>query len=201
EEQTAGRGRLDRHWLSPAGQNIYCSIILKELTDKPALLTILAALAVKETLQKNNTAAELKWPNDVLAGGRKICGILAEASSGGLVIGIGVNVNMKKKLLEDVGRPATSMLAETGQLFDRDKILNEILENFFVFYEHVLERGFASLRQIWQNELHIIGAKVRVQTIQKEFDGTVLSVDDDGALIIETARGLEKVLAGDIYVV
>ena len=220
-EQTGGRGRLDRKWQSPPDVNIYCSIILKNLTDKPAMLTVLAALAVMETLRKYDIPAQLKWPNDVLVNQKKICGILAEANADGLVIGIGLNVNMdisvtaptsplrdgrcSDRILDiersrNVRISATSMLAETGQTFDQGKILNEILENFFIFYDHALAQGFASLMKIWQNELNIIGKKVQVQTVQKTFYGTVTQIDDGGALMIETTQGIEKVLAGDVHV-
>lgn len=199
--QTGGRGRLRRPWLSPPDVNIYCSIVLKNLTDQPAMLTVLAALAALETIRKYNIPAQLKWPNDVLVNGRKICGILAETNARALVLGIGMNVNISAESLKELDRPATSMLAETGQIFDREKVLQELLENFFVFYERVLAEGFASLVKIWQNELQIIGKQVRVQTAQKDFGGTVSGIVDDGALIIETPQGTEKVLAGDVYVV
>jgi len=199
--QTGGRGRLRRPWLSPPDVNIYCSIVLKNLTDQPAMLTVLAALAALETIRKYNIPAQLKWPNDVLVNGRKICGILAETNARALVLGIGMNVNISAESLKELDRPATSMLAETGQIFDREKVLQELLENFFVFYERVLAEGFASLVKIWQNELQIIGKQVRVQTAQKDFGGTVSGIVDDGALVIETPQGTEKVLAGDVYVV
>lgn len=201
EEQTGGRGRLQRKWLSPPQVNIYCSLVLKNLTEKPAMLTIIAALAVLETLRKYNLAPQLKWPNDVLVGGKKICGILAETKPDGLVLGIGVNVNTPPEILQQIEKPATSLLAETGQIVNKPKVLTELLESFFVFYDHVLSRGFAYIAQIWQNELQIIDKKVRVKTVQKEFEGTVSQIDADGALIIQTLTGLEKVLAGDVYVV
>lgn len=206
DEQTGGRGRLDRKWLSPAGVNIYCSIVLKNLTDKPALLTILAALAAAETIRKYEIPAQLKWPNDVLVSGKKICGVLAASTVGaagtsGIVVGFGVNVNMNTELLKNIDQPATSMFEVTGQKFDREKILDEILKNFFSFYEHVLASGFASLLKIWQNELNIIGKKVQVKTVQKTFYGTVSQIDDGGALMVETIQGREKVLAGDVHVV
>jgi BirA family biotin operon repressor/biotin-[acetyl-CoA-carboxylase] ligase len=201
EEQTGGRGRLDRRWLSPPGQNIYCSIVLKNLTDKPALLTILAALAAAETLRSHAVPAGLKWPNDVLVKDKKICGILAEANTQGLVLGLGLNVNMPAAMLAQIGQPATSLLAETARTFDREQLLNELLEKFFTFYEHILARGFAYIVKIWQNELHIIGKEVHIQTGQKEFRGVVTGIGEDGALIVETAQGPEKILAGDVHVV
>jgi BirA family biotin operon repressor/biotin-[acetyl-CoA-carboxylase] ligase len=200
EEQTAGRGRLNRNWLSPRGENIYCSIVLKEQKGNP-LLTILAALAVAQTMRSRGLAARLKWPNDVLVNEKKICGVLAESNAKGLVIGIGANVNMSAENLAAIGQPATSLRAETGQIHDKEKFLREMLENFFAFYEQAQREGFAKLAEIWQNEVDLIGKKVKIQTVQQEFYGTVIQIDKAGALLVATAQGVEKVLAGDVYVV
>ncbi|MDR2428426.1 MAG: biotin--[acetyl-CoA-carboxylase] ligase [Candidatus Margulisbacteria bacterium] len=200
EEQTAGRGRLNRIWLSPRGENIYCSIILKEQKNNP-LLTILAALAAAQTIRSYGLAARIKWPNDVLVEGKKICGVLAESNSQGLVIGLGVNVNMSAENLAALDQPATSLRAETGQIHDREKFLRELLEKFFALYEQAQNAGFAKLVETWQNEIDLIGKKVKIQTVQQEFYGTVIQVDKAGALLVATAQGVEKVLAGDVHVV
>ncbi|MDR1453521.1 MAG: biotin--[acetyl-CoA-carboxylase] ligase [Candidatus Margulisbacteria bacterium] len=200
EEQTAGRGRLDRVWSSPRGENIYCSIVLKEQRSNP-LLTILAALAVARALRQHNIEAQIKWPNDVLVGGKKICGILAESSGKGLVIGIGLNVNMSEKNLAALDQPATSLRAETGQIHDREEFLRGLLEKFFAFYAETQSAGFANLFEIWQNELNIIGKQIQVQTVRREITGRVIQVTDSGALLVQTAQGVEKILAGDVHVV
>jgi BirA family biotin operon repressor/biotin-[acetyl-CoA-carboxylase] ligase len=200
EEQTAGRGRLNRTWLSPRGENIYCSIILKEQKNNP-LLTILAALAAAQTIRGYGLAARLKWPNDVLVNGKKICGALAESNSQGLVLGLGVNINMSAENLAALDQPATSLRAETGQIHDREKFLRELLEKLFAFYEQAQNAGFAKLVETWQNELDLAGKKVKIQTVQQEVYGTVIQVDKTGALLVATAQGVEKVLAGDVHVV
>ncbi|GBR73880.1 biotin-(acetyl-CoA carboxylase) ligase [Candidatus Termititenax aidoneus] len=200
EEQTAGRGRLNRNWVSPRGENIYCSIVLKEQKSNP-LLTVLAALAAAQTVRRRGLAARIKWPNDVLVNEKKICGVLAESNAKGLVIGIGVNINMSAGNLAALDRPATSLQAETGQIHDREKFLRELLENFFAFYEQARREGFAKLAEIWQNELDLTGKRVKIQTVQQEFYGTVIQIDKEGALLVATAQGVEKVLAGDVHVV
>ncbi|MDR1324007.1 MAG: biotin--[acetyl-CoA-carboxylase] ligase [Candidatus Margulisbacteria bacterium] len=200
EEQTAGRGRLNRVWLSPRGENIYCSIVLKEQKSNP-LLTVLAALAVARTVRGRGLAARLKWPNDVLVHEKKICGVLAESNAKGLVVGIGVNINMTAESLAALDRPATSLRAETGRIHDRGKFLRELLKKFFAFYEQARRAGFAKLAEIWQNELDLTGKRVKIQTVQQEFYGTVIQIDKEGALLVATAQGVEKVLAGDVHVV
>ncbi|GBR76084.1 biotin-(acetyl-CoA carboxylase) ligase [Candidatus Termititenax persephonae] len=199
ETQTAGRGRLNRRWVSPPGENIYCSIVLKNQRPNP-LLTILAALAVAQTIRQSQIDAQIKWPNDIMVNGKKIGGVLAESNSKGLVIGLGVNVNMSAVAAAQIDKPATSLKIETGQAAAKEKILQEILEKFFALYGQVQQEGFAKLLKIWQNELQIINKKVRVQTAGGEIYGTVIQIDNDGALLVETAQGQVRVLAGDVYV-
>ena len=132
EEQTAGRGRLGRHWLAPAGTSLLCSLQLRpsiaaehlpELTGVPSRACAEAIAAV------TGLAPELKFPNDVLVGGRKVAGILAEARDERVVLGIGLNVNVPAlELPREVERPATSLLVETGVEVDRAELLVELLE-------------------------------------------------------------------------
>lgn len=143
QSQTAGRGRYERKWLSPAGENIYCSIILKNFTcteEERNYLTIILALAVKNFLQANRLSAVIKWPNDVLVNKQKICGILAKAGQRGIVLGFGFNVNMTAANLAQVDQPATSLKQALGKDFDKDKVLNKILENFFKLLENFDEQ-------------------------------------------------------------
>ena len=200
ETQTAGYGRLGRNWLSPPGANIYCSIVLKEQNHNP-FLAVLGALAAAQTIRNYHLPAQIKWPNDVLIHGKKIGGVLAQSNNKGTVLGLGININMPAETLVKIDKPATSLLAETGQTYDKAKILREILEKFFVLYDQAQAEGFAKLLEVWQNELHIIGRKIRIQTVGKEVHGTVIQVDKDGALIVETAQGKERVLTGDVYVI
>jgi BirA family biotin operon repressor/biotin-[acetyl-CoA-carboxylase] ligase len=130
-EQTAGRGRLGRRWFAPGGTSLLCSLQLRPSVSPERLpeLTGVAARACAETLAAlTGLAPEVKFPNDVLIGGRKVAGILAEAREGRVVLGIGINVNLTEdNLPTEVDRPATSLLAETGQEFDRAELLVELL--------------------------------------------------------------------------
>ena len=132
EEQTAGRGRLGRNWFAPAGTSLLCSLQLRPDTPTERLpeLTGVAARACADAIAAlTGLEPALKFPNDVLVGGRKVAGILAEARDGRVVLGVGINVNLPAdELPEDVDRPATSLLVETGRELDRAELLAELLE-------------------------------------------------------------------------
>jgi BirA family biotin operon repressor/biotin-[acetyl-CoA-carboxylase] ligase len=130
-EQTEGRGRLGRRWLAPAGTSLLCSLQLRPNVRGERLpeLTVVASHAVAEAVAAlTGLEPELKFPNDVLVDGRKLAGVLAEAREGRVVLGIGINVNVAEAdLPREVDRPATSLLAETGQEVDRAELLVELL--------------------------------------------------------------------------
>jgi BirA family transcriptional regulator, biotin operon repressor / biotin---[acetyl-CoA-carboxylase] ligase len=131
-EQTAGRGRLGRQWLAPAGTSLLCSVQLRPDVPGERLpeLTGVAAQSCAEAIRDlTGLAPELKFPNDVLLGERKVAGVLAEAREERVVLGIGINVNVPETgLPQEVDRPATSLLVETGREIDRAELLVELLE-------------------------------------------------------------------------
>jgi BirA family biotin operon repressor/biotin-[acetyl-CoA-carboxylase] ligase len=139
EEQTAGRGRLGRRWLAPAGTSLLCSLQLRPTVDTERLpeLTGVAARACAEAIAAlTGLEPALKFPNDVLIHGRKVAGILAEAREGRIVLGIGINVNITAdELPQDVDRAATSLLVESGREHDRVELLAELLERLERRYE------------------------------------------------------------------
>ena len=131
DEQTAGRGRLGRRWLAPAGASLLCSLQLRPTVPSERLpeLTVVASRACAEAIAAlTRLAPEVKFPNDVLVDRRKLAGILAEAREGRVVLGIGVNVNLAaEQLPQEVDLPATSLLVETGRELDRAELLAELL--------------------------------------------------------------------------
>jgi BirA family biotin operon repressor/biotin-[acetyl-CoA-carboxylase] ligase len=139
EEQTEGRGRLGRRWLAPYGTSLLCSLQLRPAVRGERLpeLTGVAAQAVAETLAAlSGLEPELKFPNDVLLGGRKVAGVLAEARERRVVLGIGINVNVgEDELPQEVDRAATSLLVETEHELDRAELLVELLERLERRYE------------------------------------------------------------------
>jgi BirA family biotin operon repressor/biotin-[acetyl-CoA-carboxylase] ligase len=144
-EQTAGRGRLGRRWLAPAGTSLLCSIQLRPEVSPERLpeLTGVAARACAEAIAAvTGLEPKLKFPNDVLIEGRKVAGILAEAREGRVVLGVGINVNLPESdLPTEVDRPATSLLVETGHEVDRAELLVELLEHLERRYDGWLDQG------------------------------------------------------------
>lgn len=139
EEQTEGRGRLGRRWLSPPGVSLLFSILLEPRVETPRLpeLSLVAGEACAGAIEVvAGVTPEIKLPNDILLSGRKVAGILAEAREGRVVLGIGVNVNVPEAdLPADVDRPATSLLVETGREVDRTDLLVELLEQLERAYD------------------------------------------------------------------
>ncbi|QSZ28117.1 biotin--[acetyl-CoA-carboxylase] ligase [Aceticella autotrophica] len=208
EEQTSGRGRLGRKWVSEKGQGLWMSIILKpELTPQSSVkLTQVAAVsvvnAIIETIELN---ASIKWPNDIIINGKKICGILTEMNAeldrvNYVIVGIGLNVNMNK-FPDDLKDKATSLFIETGKKIDRKKLTASIINNFEKYYYIFLKEGFEPIRISCLKHSVTIGSEVRVISGKNEFNGKAVDIDNDGNLIIEIGDGSRKaVMSGDVSV-
>ncbi len=142
EEQTEGRGRLGRTWVSPPGVSILCSVLLEPAVETARLpeLTVVAGEACAEAIARvTGLEPRIKLPNDVLLGERKVAGILAEARDGRVVLGIGINVNVEPaELPQDVPKPATSLLGELGEPVDRAELLVTLLESLEQHYDRWL---------------------------------------------------------------
>lgn len=200
-EQTGGRGRRGRAWASPPG-NLYSSLLLRPPGPLSALtaLSFVAAVAVGEALLTLSASVPVayKWPNDVLVGGRKICGILLE--SGGsppwVVVGIGLNVAHHP---DDVERPATS-LAAAGVETTVDAAMDALgraLENTYLRWR---ELGFAPVRQAWLARAVGLNQPIVVRLPDKELNGTFAALDGDGALLLDQADGRRlRIDAGDVF--
>lgn len=207
ESQSAGKGRMQRPWHSPPGANIYTSIILRPAFEPPRAtqISIAAGIAVAETLGGYCPGkVSLKWPNDVLVGGRKICGILAQMKLSGntidfVVVGIGINVNMKREdFPPDIQNIATSLAVETGGETSRVKLIIGLYENAAKWYRELTENGFGPVRENWISLSSMIGKPVSVLCHGETLTGVAAGLDDDGALMLRT-EGNEtvKVSAGD----
>jgi BirA family biotin operon repressor/biotin-[acetyl-CoA-carboxylase] ligase len=205
--QTAGRGRKDRTWLSPVG-GLYFSIILQPRLgpENAPLLGFLSACAVARGLTELGVEnVSLKWPNDVLIGDSKIAGILSEAVSTndenvGIVIGIGVNQNCPvSDMPSGLEWPTTSVFDELGIETSIESLLcfivNEI-DTLLQVVEH--ESSFSSVLDEWREVSSTLGVKVRIHEEGKTTDGVAKDIRADGALIVETDDGLVNVLLGDV---
>lgn len=211
DTQTAGKGRRGRSWESPAGKNIYFSLILKPdfAPDKAPMLTLVMAMAVLgalETVISGNINLGIKWPNDIVLNGKKICGILTEMSLeknriGHVVIGVGINVK-EQDFPEELVDKATSLEAECGQEFSRSLILQEILRVFEEEYERFLEtEDLSEIVERYNAGLINRGREVRVLDPQGEYTGIARGIDEKGELIVELPDGkLTNVYAGEVSV-
>lgn len=205
DEQTAGRGRLDRRWWAPPGDALLFTLLLRpRLPARQAQrLTMICSLAVCDALAEvGGVQAQVKWPNDVLVGERKICGILTELDLHGemvnyALVGIGINVNVDFAAAPPLMAPATSVLAETGRRVSRLALLATLLSGIETRYEG-LGTG-ASYHGEWAARMATLGQAVQASDGQQVIVGTAVGVDEDGALLIQTADGtLQRVLAGDV---
>jgi len=207
-EQTVGRGRRERLWASPADGGLYFSIVLRprlELVAWP-LLTLMAALAVTDALVEACAITELdiKWPNDIVARERKVCGILAEtvetAAGRACIVGIGINLR-EGALPPDLREVATSVEALAGARPEREAVLRALVNSIEHRYMKLTGPGGAqeTVRAWSRRSSYAEGKHVRVATGTEIFEGVTRGLEPDGALRVETAGGTIKVVrAGDV---
>ena len=201
-KQMAGRGRLGRSWLSPEG-SISLSVILYPPLAYLHTLIMLSSLALVNSIAMvTGLRAEIKWPNDILLGGRKVSGILIESSvSGGLVdyaiIGMGINVNLRLRHFPEIADAATSLSDELGREVSMLTLIRRLLVELDHRYLHVL-RG-EDVYHDWRGRLINLGKRVSIQSGDSLIEGIAESVSTDGSLLIcKPDGGLERVIAGDV---
>ncbi len=200
DEQTAGRGRLARTWFSPPG-NLYISILLR--TGLPPArsgeLSFLCAIAVAETVETllpKHIRPMLKWPNDVLVNGAKISGILLELQDDATILGIGLNV------LQAPAKTSyrTTTIVANGGIASVDGARDILLNRLGQLLPVWRAEGFAPIRDRWLQKSYPIGASIRVNAQGESIGGVFAGLDLDGALLLETPSGVQRVLAGDVSV-
>jgi BirA family biotin operon repressor/biotin-[acetyl-CoA-carboxylase] ligase len=210
ESQTLGRGRLGRKWLSPARQGLWFSILLRPEMRPAAVtrLTIAAATALRRAIHlQTGVAAEIKWPNDILANGKKLAGILTELSAEldrvkYVIIGMGIDVNLPAtEFPAELRKTATSLRIETGQQQDRAALATMILRELDRDYHRVCEGQFEAVADEWEAHCSTLGQKVAIHTGDRRIQGTAESLDTDGALLLRTQHGhLERIIGGDVTI-
>lgn len=209
ESQTAGRGRQGRVWVSPSRKGLWFSILLRSFSSLRSAqrLTVMAAVAVATALRKSTRLPlRIKWPNDILCGGRKVVGILAELSAEGATVrhamlGIGINVNLDAADLPDSLRAtATSLKLEAGGSFQRAGLAVEILLELGRCRHLLSDEKFPMLLERWLELDDTLGRQVCVtRTDGRRLRGLAADLDSEGALLIRTDEGLlERVTAGDV---
>jgi BirA family biotin operon repressor/biotin-[acetyl-CoA-carboxylase] ligase len=209
-EQTAGRGRRERAWVSPKDAGLYFSVVLRprlEAREWP-LITLAAAVAARNALEEACALrADIKWPNDLLASGRKLCGILAEtvesAAGRAVVLGIGINLT-NRAFPPEILTSATSVEEETGRAPDPAQLLNALTHQLARRYEELHACGGAALilREWEARSSYAHGRRVRVALAVETFEGITRGLEPDGALRVETDAGrIQTVRAGDVTAV
>lgn len=207
--QTAGRGRRGRSWNSPAGVNLYFTLILKPVyqPDKAAMVTLVMALAVAERISLTcGMEAEIKWPNDVVVNGKKVCGILTEMNVEHgqiqcVAVGVGVNVGLQE-FPPEIADKAASLEAECGKPVSRAALAANILKAFEKYYESFLqELSLSCIRDKYNRRLVNRDREVRVLDPQGEFQGIARGINEFGELLVERDDGsVTIVFAGEVSV-
>lgn len=205
ESQTGGRGRMGRKWISPEG-GIWLSIIIKPKIQPlyASRITLLAGVSVAKTIRGYGLAAKIKWPNDVLINGKKVCGILTEIEAeidliDFCVVGIGIDANVDTESFpEEFRETSTSLKKELGSEIDRVEFVQRLLGEFESLYLKFQKDGFSPILEEWRNMSATIGEWVKITTQARTIYGEAIGVDSEGALVLETGDGkLEKIVAGN----
>ncbi|MBQ3425957.1 MAG: biotin--[Clostridia bacterium] len=203
EVQTAGKGRLGRSWLSPRGSGIWMTVLLKP--EIPPMdvsqLTLISGIALCRAI---GGKSKIKWPNDIVIGAKKVCGILTEMSAEAdrinyVVCGIGINVNTKEFPAE-LSDKATSILIETGNKTDRCNLIAKVMNEFEPLYNKYIQHGFSSLVDEYKKNCVTLGKEVKVIYRRKEIKGKAIDISSTGGLIIDTAEGILNITSGEVSV-
>lgn len=210
--QTAGRGRRGHRWFSPQGAGLYVSVVLapRLATERPdratALLTLTAGVAIAEGVQDaTGLAPTIKWPNDVLVGRRKLAGILAEGVHGhasaavhSVVLGFGLNV-LSAAYPTDLADRVTSLESELGRSVDRAHVCAATLSALATRYDDLLAARYDAILDAWRARApRARHARVHWDTPGGPQAGTTVGIDDDGALLVKTGRGVERIVSGEV---
>lgn len=203
EEQEAGRGRFDRKWVSPPNKNLYFSILLKPKPEQLPRINMAISLGIIDGIKaETKLKPTIKWPNDLRLKRRKLCGILIEGKVSNLensylIVGIGINVNLKVALYPELVPIATSILEELGIEYSRPKLLSAVLNN--IEKRYISLNGNNTILQEWKSLLDNLGKRVNVRIGDSSEAGIAKDVDRNGNLILEREDGSKLVVpAGEI---
>jgi len=206
-EQSAGRGRHARQWISPPNTNIYASMIIKNFGKNPALASMIASLGALSALRQSAPDVKfwLKWPNDIFCRERKIAGILCETAStskqqiAGIVAGIGLNINMPTSIINKIDQPATSLMHETASEFNLKKVVKKLAKSLNKYY-NIYSISPEVLFTCWKDENLLIGQTIEISTGEKDIKGKIVDLGHNGELIFESAGKQIKLFSGDVKI-
>lgn len=205
ERQTSGRGRHGRNWCSEDSCGIYMSILLKPRLSPEALpaVTLVAGLSVSSALSKLcNMDFSIKWPNDIIFGTKKICGILSELAidkTANIIVGIGINVT-NTHFPAELSEKAGSVMTETGITLSRNEVISLVLNEFEKYYTVFLENGFSSLKDEYEKNCVTVGREVFIITPAEKYTAHTVGIAQDGSLLAERSGKVEKISSGEVSV-
>ncbi len=213
--QEKGRGRNGKIWTSPCGRNIYMSIILKPKFNPETAqgMTIIAAVSAADAIAEvASLEPQIKWPNDILIGNKKVSGILTEMGTQNMtidyiVVGIGMNVNILEEDMDaGIKDIATSLLIESKKtngserFLDRNKLIASILNKFDKYYEMFLSTGLSSVLGYYQKYFGMMGKTIEINIKDRRVAGQVVGIDSKGAPLLQTGENeLETIVFGEVY--
>lgn len=210
DSQTAGRGRMDRTWQSPPSSGLCLSMAytFRKVPAKLPALTLSLGVGVVEALQRFGIdGISLKWPNDIIADGGKLGGILTEARHGRsnnvtVVAGVGLNVDLPEDMQTLDEPPLTNRIVDLGNCTDkppsREELSVAVIESLFECLVRFESDGFAAFRDDWQKYDWLFGRQIAVARLDEHYSGIADGVDDDGALIIRNDKGRRRVIDGTV---
>lgn len=206
-EQSAGRGRHERQWISPPNTNIYASMIIKNPGKNPAMASMIVSLGALATLREAAPEVKfwLKWPNDIFCRERKIAGILCESASSreqqiaGIVAGVGININMPASIINGIDQPAASLMQETGNEFNLKKVIKKLAKSLNKYYS-IYSISPEILFTRWKDENLLLGQTVKIDIGENEIEGRIIDFGLNGELIFETAAGQMQLFSGDVKI-
>jgi BirA family biotin operon repressor/biotin-[acetyl-CoA-carboxylase] ligase len=208
ESQTKGRGRLGRKWLSPSRKGLWFSVLLRPdlRPHETTRLTVASATALRRAVAtQTGLEPEIKWPNDILLGGKKVAGILTEMNAEVdrvkyVILGIGVDVNLNARdFPADLRKLATSLKIEAGKTILRPELAVDILKELDADYQRICSNRFDEVAEEWEKHCKTIGEEVAIRTGPREIRGRAESLAEDGALLLRTEHGRpERIVGGDV---
>ena len=207
--QESGKGRRGRSWTSPSGVNLYMSLILRPdiLPSLASMVTLVAALAVRKgILETAGCETQIKWPNDLVSGGKKVCGILTEMSAElegihYIVVGIGINANIDA-FPPEVAETATSIFLETGERISRSRLAAAVMKAFEEYYDQFIEAGsLKNLVDEYNEKMANKDRTVKVLDPAGEYQGVALGINEKGELLVKTDSGhIRRIVSGEVSV-
>jgi BirA family biotin operon repressor/biotin-[acetyl-CoA-carboxylase] ligase len=201
-EQTGGKGRLDRKWVSPPG-GIYISLILGiKDPDRAGFLNVLSALPVAKAINKLDLACGIKWPNDLMINNKKVGGLLGELIVGDrpyAIIGIGLNSNIRiSELPEEIRDKSTSLMEEVGREVPNPRLIEYLVQEYDGFFRKFKKREVDDILTEYRKASLVLGKQVVIKDVGGTFEGLAEDIEMDGSLILKVGDDQRKVIEGDV---